>query len=162
MLLYYYIIYIIFNYFFYYFIYLFVLIIYFIDPNYPIAFQSSDIDLFIYGLTAEEAIKKIETIQETILENVVEGTVVLRTNRTLTIAAGYPHRHIQIVLRLYQSPAEVLLGFDLDCVGVGYDGTDVWALPRTRRALNYRLNIADPSRQTYRTTSYEYRLWKYR
>jgi hypothetical protein len=53
------------------------------------------------------------------------------------------------------------LGFDLDCVGVGYDGNNVWALPRARRAINYRLNIADPTRQTFRTTSYEYRLWKY-
>ena len=86
----------------------------------------------------------------------------MRTNRTISFAAGCPLRHVQIVLRLYKTPAEVLLGFDLDCVGVGFDGTDVWALPRARRAVNYRMNVADPSRQTYRTTSYEYRLWKYR
>jgi len=37
----------------------------------------------------------------------------------------------------------------------------VYCLPRTRRALTHRYNIADPSRQTFRTNSYEYRLWKY-
>jgi len=68
---------------------------------------------------------------------------------------------VQIVLRLYKSPAEVLLGFDVDCVGVGYNGTDVVCLPRTRRAIINRYNIADPTRQTYRTNTYEYRLWKY-
>jgi hypothetical protein len=112
-------------------------------------------------MTSDEAIAKIAHVYEVIRKNAGK-VIVLRTNRTLTFAAGYPHRHVQIVLRLYQSPAEVLLGFDLDSVGVGYDGDRVWALPRTRRALNYRYNIADPSRQTYRTTSYEYRLWKYR
>ena len=63
---------------------------------------------------------------------------------------------VQVVLRLYDSPAEVctvvqsrsqrlrtvladstlaecgaqiLLGFDVDCVCLGYDGTNLWALP---------------------------------
>ena len=39
---------------------------------------------------------------------------------------------VQIVLRLYDSPTEVLLGFDVDCCCVGYDGQHVWALPRVR------------------------------
>jgi hypothetical protein len=33
--------------------------------------------------------------------------------------AQYPFRHIQIVLRLYSSPAEVLTGFDVDACAVG-------------------------------------------
>lgn len=62
----------------------------------------------------------------------------------------------------------------MDCVGVGYDGKRVYCLPRTRRALNHKYNITDPTRQTYRysdlsvvvltvsrTNSYEFRLWKY-
>ena len=37
---------------------------------------------------------------------------------------------VQIILRVYHSPSEVLCGFDVDPCCVGYDGTTVWALPR--------------------------------
>jgi len=37
----------------------------------------------------------------------------------------------------------------------------VYCLPRARRALVNRYNIADPTRQTFRTNSYEFRLYKY-
>ena len=123
-------------------------------------FSASDIDLFIYGLTAQQATEKIKEIYSA-LKKQSKRIAVVRTSRTLTFVPGYPNHHIQLILRLYGTPAEILLGFDLDCVGVGYDGKKVWALPRARRALNLRYNIADPSRQTFRTTSYEYRLWKY-
>lgn len=39
------------------------------------------------------------------------------------LAGQYPYRSIQIVLRLYSSPAEILAGFDVDCACVAYDGT---------------------------------------
>ena len=35
------------------------------------------------------------------------------------------HRRVQIILRLYSSPAEVLMGFDIDSCCVAYDGTSV-------------------------------------
>jgi len=139
-------------------------------------FQNSDFDIFLYGLNEKQASEKIDELYYTIKSSKAnyesdseddesnfsgDEVVVLRTARTITLTCGFPRRHVQIVLRLYKSPAEVLLGFDVDCVGVGYDGTSVYCLPRTRRALTYRYNIADPSRQTFRTNSYEYRLWKY-
>jgi hypothetical protein len=134
-------------------------------------FGGSDVDLFIYGLDRDAAIGKIAHVVEVLRQHACggEAPVVVRTARTVSVVSGFPHRHVQIILRLYESPAEVLLGFDLDCVGIGFgigfDGTalseNVWCLPRTQRALNFRVNVADPSRQTYRTTSYEYRLYKY-
>ena len=42
-------------------------------------------------MTSDEAIAKIAHIYEVILKNAGK-VVVLRTNRTLTFAAGYPHR----------------------------------------------------------------------
>lgn len=48
---------------------------------------------------------------------------------------------LQIVLRIYESPAEVLLGFDVDCCCVGYDGERVWGLHRAFRAIQYGTNI---------------------
>eukprot|EP01130_Rhizamoeba_saxonica_P016569 TRINITY_DN7680_c0_g1_i1.p1 TRINITY_DN7680_c0_g1~~TRINITY_DN7680_c0_g1_i1.p1 ORF type:complete len:591 (-),score=138.85 TRINITY_DN7680_c0_g1_i1:60-1832(-) len=123
-------------------------------------FEKSDIDLFLYGLDEEKAIKKIEDMYK-FFSSKTEEISALRTNRTVTFLFDKPNRLVQIILRLYSAPAEVLLGFDLDCVGFGADGTRVWCLPRSRWALNNKCNLADPSRQTYRTTSYEFRLWKY-
>ena len=68
-----------------------------------------------------------------------------------------PHR-IQVVFRLYKSIAEVLMGFDLDASCFGYDGLRLWCLPRARRAVNGRINVVDPSRQS---VTYETRLLKY-
>lgn len=36
--------------------------------------------------------------------------------------AQYPYRSVQIVLRLYHSPAEILAGFDIDAPCCAYDG----------------------------------------
>jgi hypothetical protein len=41
---------------------------------------------------------------------------------------------------------------------VGYNGTDVYALPRARRAINKAYNLVDLSR---RSLTYEVRLHKY-
>ena len=63
-----------------------------------------------------------------------------------------------MILRLYSSPAEILIGFDIDSCCVGYDGSRAWALPRAVRALNLRANVTDVTR---RSLSYEMRLVKY-
>ena len=38
------------------------------------------------------------------------------------VSATYPYRPVQIVLRLYQSPAEILANFDVDSSCLAYDG----------------------------------------
>jgi hypothetical protein len=38
------------------------------------------------------------------------------------VPAQYPYRSVQIVLRLYSSPAEILAGFDVDVACCAYDG----------------------------------------
>jgi hypothetical protein len=50
------------------------------------------------------------------------------------------------------------MGFDIDCCCVGYDGNNVWGLPRAQRALKRRYNLVDVSR---RSLTYEIRLFKY-
>jgi hypothetical protein len=50
---------------------------------------------------------------------------------------------------------QVLLGFDIDCCCVAYDGERVWAAKRARRALVHGINLVDPTRQS---TTYELRL----
>ncbi len=125
--------------------------------------EASDIDLFLVGLTRDQALDKIRHVHQALEaawgatpEN--KNLTVVRTDFAITFVGGWPRRHIQIILRLYRSPAEVLLGFDIDACCVAFDGTRVLALPRAQRALTKCYNIVDPTR---RSTTYEARLFKY-
>eukprot|EP01094_Clydonella_sp_ATCC50884_P018403 TRINITY_DN33_c0_g1_i1.p1 TRINITY_DN33_c0_g1~~TRINITY_DN33_c0_g1_i1.p1 ORF type:complete len:1290 (-),score=370.68 TRINITY_DN33_c0_g1_i1:92-3961(-) len=122
--------------------------------------NSSDIDLFLYGLSESQANEKVKHIVEVVQRNSPrsDGSGVIRTKHALTIIGDYPNRHVQIVLRLYKNPAEVLMGFDIDCCAVGFDGRTAYALPRALRAINRRANLVDLSR---RSLTYETRLYKY-
>jgi len=126
------------------------------------AYKSSDIDLFIYGLNKDQANAKACLPLQEIFDSVKAANpkqlAVVRTLHAITIVSHYPRRHIQIVLRLYKSPAEILMGFDVDCCCIGYDGINVLMHPRCARALKMQYNLIDISR---RSPSYEYRLYKY-
>ena len=74
------------------------------------------------------------------------------------VLAQYPYRSIQIVLRLYTSPAEILAGFDVDVACYAYDGDRVWANPRAIVSMMRQSNTVDMTR---RSPSYEVRLAKY-
>ena len=65
------------------------------------------------------------------------------------------------MLRLYESPTEVLLGFDVEYCCVGYDGQRVRVLPRAVRAIQYGANILDPLHAWPNKASYKFRLVKY-
>ncbi|CAB4474476.1 ankyrin [Rhizophagus irregularis] len=123
-----------------------------------IAYQNSDIDLFIYGLDEEAAKKKMEEIYENICNAIPWEVTCFRSKHCVTIISQYPYRHIQIILRLYNSSSEVLTGFDVDCCSVGFDGKNVWALPRAHQAIIKQCNVIDLTR---RSPSYEMRLAKY-
>ncbi|KAH9022591.1 hypothetical protein EDB84DRAFT_1564938 [Lactarius hengduanensis] len=122
------------------------------------AFPSSDVDLFLYGLTIEEAERKIITIYEAVRDSVPWDVTCVRTKHTVSIHSQYPYRSIQIVLRLYSSPAEVLTGFDVDAACCAYDGDRVWANPRAVVSMMRQSNTVDMTR---RSPSYEVRLAKY-
>ncbi|KAK6512296.1 hypothetical protein TWF481_001186 [Arthrobotrys musiformis] len=121
---------------------------------------SSDVDLFIYGTKDEEvAIKRMESIEATIRDNLLWETSSIRTKNTVTIISQYPNRHVQIVLRLYSSISEILTGFDVNCACVAYDGSQVYANPRAIASWMLQCNDVDITR---RSPSYEFRLGKYR
>eukprot|EP00727_Mastigamoeba_balamuthi_P011317 m51a1_g6808 hypothetical protein (783) ;mRNA; r:256090-258827 len=126
-------------------------------------FRSSDIDLFVCGLTSEsDANDKLRHIHEVVSRNLASQGLaapeVVRTHRAVTILADYPARHVQVILRLYHSPAEVLLGFDVDCCSIGFDGDRLWATERFRHAHNKSRNVVNPTRFS---GNYESRLLKY-
>ena len=77
---------------------------------------------------------------------------------SLVVSAQYPYRSVQIVLRLYSSPAEILAGFDVDAPCCAYDGDRVWANPRAIVSMMRQSNTVDMTR---RSPSYEVRLAKY-
>ncbi|KAI9736997.1 MAG: hypothetical protein M1834_000586 [Cirrosporium novae-zelandiae] len=119
---------------------------------------ASDVDLFLYGLNEEEAIKKITQIEASIRDSILHETTTIRTKNAITIVSQYPTRHVQIVLRLYKSVSEILTGFDVDCSCVAFDGSQVYATPRAIAAYMTQINSIDLTR---RSPSYENRLSKY-
>lgn len=102
----------------------------------------SDIDLFVWGLTEEQANQKILDIYNRIADNCPFEVLCFRCDDgflqphafnvltmylqcacrsayAISIVSQYPFRHVQIVLRLYSSPFEILAGFDVDSCAVG-------------------------------------------
>lgn len=79
----------------------------------------------------------------------------------ITFACGFPKRNIQVVLKLFDCPADVLASFDLDCCCLAYNGTrcdrhahyDYFrALPSTRSLRRLQLSYptsTSPSNYTY-------------
>ncbi|KAJ7167928.1 ankyrin repeat protein [Mycena filopes] len=123
-----------------------------------VAYPTSDVDLFLWGLTPAEAEKKIIEICDAVRDSVPWDITCIRTKHTISIHSQYPCRPVQIVLRLYSSPAELLAGFDVDAPCCGYDGTRVYATPRSIIAMMRQCNTVDVTR---RSPSYEVRLAKY-
>lgn len=119
---------------------------------------SSDVDLFIWGLNERDALKKIEQIEESVRNAILEEVTTVRTKNAITIASHYPIRHVQIVLRLYKSVSEILSGFDVDCSCFAFDGAQVYGTPRGIAAFMTQTNTIDLTR---RSPSYESRLSKY-
>ncbi|KAI9462535.1 hypothetical protein F5148DRAFT_1286433 [Russula earlei] len=122
------------------------------------AFPSSDVDLLLYDLTTQEAERKIVAIYEAVRDSVPWDVTCIRTKHTVSIHSQYPYRNIQIVLRLYSSPAEILAGFDIDAPCCAYDGNRVWPSPRAIISMMRQSLTVDMTR---RSPSYEVRLAKY-
>ncbi|KAE9405412.1 hypothetical protein BT96DRAFT_972558 [Gymnopus androsaceus JB14] len=112
--------------------------------NQPSEWISSDIDVYIYGLDVQEANTKIEHIAQVYKNNLGSADapfLVVRNSQTITLYSEWPKRRVQIVLKLVKSPRDVLLNFDLDICAVGWDGKEVWMLPRFVRALETGTNV---------------------
>jgi len=105
---------------------------------------ASDVDLFLYGLTEEQAVEKIKEIETSIRDSILTETTTVRTKHAVTICSQYPTRHVQIVLRIYKSVSEILTGFDIDCSGAAYDGKQVYVTPRALQSkyLTYLVDDA--------------------
>lgn len=101
------------------------------------AVRDPAIDVCIYGLGPEDANRKVEHIYDTWVRNLpaTAQRLVVKNAKTITLIPSYPHRRIQIILKLLPSFTDVLLDFDLDACAVGFDGSRVLMLPRCARAI---------------------------
>ena len=124
------------------------------------AWKDSDIDIFLYGLTEQQAEEKLTYLftlfkknlnshtARTYQNGISDDIMIVRTQHAVTFYFSYPIRPVQIILRIYKSITEILCGFDIDSVTVAFDGNQVFALPRFKRAIKYRMNLVDPDRQS--------------
>lgn len=123
------------------------------------SYKSTDIDLFIITRDPEKAVEAILELHKRIKKKTDHITFnVIRTQNSITFDLPRPYRRIQIILRLYHSIQHVLMGFDVDCCCVGYDGKSVVATERGARAIQYQYNLVDTTRLS---TTYENRMIKY-
>ena len=102
------------------------------------AVRDPDIDLYIHGLGPEDANRKVEEVYDTWVRNLpasAQSRLIVKNAKTINFLSSYPHRRIQIVLKLLPSPTDVLLNFDLDACAIGFDGSRVLMLPRCARAI---------------------------
>ena len=102
--------------------------------------------------------KKLEEIYEAVCNEIPYTALAFRSAYAISIVSQFPYRHIQIILRLYSSPAEILMGFDVDSCSCGFDGKQVYMTPRCHQALIRQMNTIDVTR---RSPTYELRLAKY-
>ncbi len=80
--------------------------------------RRTDVDLFLITRDADVATKTIVELHARLVARCGEVGIV-RTENAITFVPPKPYRKIQVILRLYHSPGQVLLGFDLDCCAVG-------------------------------------------
>lgn len=150
--------------------------------THPDAFRvgASDVDLFIVADDDEAALACYERVLRHLTTRLADAAthvqdddgfgdnfepvlserklLVTRTKYAVTFVAGWPQRHLQLVLRRYSCVADVILNFDVDVCQVAYDGARVYATPAARAALVSGVLLADPS---VRSATYESRLVKY-
>ena len=123
----------------------------------------NDIDMFIYGLNNEDAKLKIDRVISSIKQKAIDmkyDTRVYINKNVINIYIFDTRKllQVQIILRLYDTLAQVLVGFDVDCCAIAYNGKELLVTERGLCALKYRVNVANLKR---RSPSYENRLIKY-
>jgi hypothetical protein len=125
--------------------------------------SKSDVDIFVHTKDPHEATRIARRIWYALSVD-HEQWVIVRARGVITMHSWIQEvmgEKIQVVLRLYESPVEVLLGFDCDCCCCAYDGSTVWITQRCLHALRSGLNILNPLHAWPNKPSYEFRLAKY-
>jgi len=120
--------------------------------------RSSDIDLFLVQETNDE--EKLRNLANQIIAWINRNHQVkdtFTTRNAITIIDQHNHEW-QIILRLYQTPDEILWGFDMACCQLLYDGVNLYTTEPGLIAFQYNISLVEPETWYY---CYESRLNKY-
>jgi hypothetical protein len=119
---------------------------------------ANDIDVFVYGLTPEQASKKLHDIGQALG---VDAPCVRTEN---AISFKIDGDVLQVILRCYRSITEILVGFDLPAckVAMSWDNDSkrmrYWGTETFVESMRWSANWVDPERQS---STYVVRLAKY-
>jgi hypothetical protein len=114
--------------------------------------DDDDIELYLHGCTPAKG----ERIIEQLITSLRRNTRVFHVERfTDSILIG---KRLRVHLHLYQTPSDILHSFDVDAMGFGYDGSNIWMTHRCWYALHHRYNTVNTS---LALPQYEKRLLQY-
>ena len=117
------------------------------------ATEPNDWDIFLYSHTEESAKRAIGALVRHLSEYPID---VFRTASCITLRVS--SRTVQIILRLYNTKAEIIHGFDLGSCAMMWDGRSVLLTKLGVLAARHRINILNlPARRS----TYEHRLCRY-
>ena len=125
--------------------------------------RAGDVDLFIHGVDPHGANSIARLVYDALAID-TERWGVMRSAGVINFHQQVDNcivQKVQIVLRIYDSPTEVLFGFDVDCCCCAFDGKDVWLTKRCISALRTGMNVVNPIHATPSRATYELRLAKY-
>lgn len=116
----------------------------------------SDFDLFIVGTdNPGEIVKAI--VDHFHNSSITRINYCMRTEHSITLSLSNNNK-IQIVLRSYKTPAEVVVGFDLDASGCCLHEGELYCTPRAYYSIKTACLYVDLNRMS---TTYNRRLIKY-
>jgi len=128
-------------------------------------YKNSDIDIFLTtkGLDITNIKQELNNVILRVLKQLapVYGNDFLlsMSGEALSILPGNDKLpKIQIILRLYDDPVNVISFFDVDCCCWAYDGKHIYGNSRSIQAMAKGYNVFDAS---YYSPSYAHRLLKY-
>jgi hypothetical protein len=121
-----------------------------------------DVDFFLITKDVNRAMSAVRRLL-THLKTSYPNSIIIKGEYAITIGCGAIQQQsvpitVQIILRLYNSIAQVISGFDIDSCCAAYNGQNFYCMPRFARAVLKGYNLADPERQS---RNYGYRLKKY-
>ena len=125
-------------------------------------FPSSDIDVYLYGLTVTDFWKKVAYIHQHLSQGGKRPLLLLYTSSTIIFVPEYPYRRVQIIIGEWERKEYIITNTDIDPTGVCFDGNNVFSTYRAFLAFTKRWVVTSQFAFGIRgTPQYEKRLCKY-
>lgn len=120
--------------------------------------ESSDIDVFFHSCDKEKAYEILEVFETISIPNTTSNSP--NVISMIVRLPDYRDVNVQFILRLYNSPSEIILGFDVDSSCILYDSIQrkYYGTKRFIYAHLHKMNTVNFDRMS---PSYEYRLKKF-